>query len=194
MLFSNDKITGSFLPVLVLLLLLFLTCNFSLNFPHRVSQLALTIAPRRDWDTPDHSLLQTRKPRQATVGYGALTQHAGNPLCHSVRHSSGGDRPANGINLVLRGFQARFSNTARALTLGVLPLPPLPFFSPSPPREQVVGSALSAQARAVVGGAGQAPVGGACAGWVWGRGGSGSQRHSSAQAPGGYRSRHGAER
>ena len=126
MLFSNDKITGSFLPVLILLLLLFLTCNFSLNFPHRVSQLALTIEPQRDWDTPDYSLLQTRKARQATVGYGALTQHAGNPLCHSVRHSSGGDRPANGINLVLRGFQARFSNTARALTLGILPIPSCP--------------------------------------------------------------------
>lgn len=71
----------------------------------KVSQLSLTTAQWRDWDTPDYSLLQTRKPRQVTVGYGALTQHARNPLCHPVRHSSGDDRPANRIKLALWGFQ-----------------------------------------------------------------------------------------
>lgn len=67
-----------------------------------------------------------------------------------------GKRRANKTNVTRPGFHAPFSSISLAFTLHILfrPLPPPPFFTAPPSREQVVGSALYAQARAVVGGGG----------------------------------------
>lgn len=61
----------------------------------------------------------------------------------------------NRTKLIFPSFQVWFSNTPGTFTLGVLSSPSSPIlYAPPPSREQVVGSALNAQARAVVGGGG----------------------------------------